>query len=175
MEYDLQVVAVTPHRLLPSAFWTLRQHFFFPTHDTLYVLVENEINTAAWWHCNFSQLTLSFVTVYCLDDFRHALDPRMASDRKGRMPLRFVVGSIHLLFFFLVFKLFSPIPIFVSVFIAAQTAVIAALSLSLSLSHRIESLAVMRLRIFSTSILSAACSVRSLRIRYDVLAIRSIQ
>ncbi|KYN11912.1 hypothetical protein ALC57_15928, partial [Trachymyrmex cornetzi] len=86
-------------------------------------------------------------------------DPRTpSSGRTGRTPPRFAIGRILLLLFFFVFK---PIPIFILAFIAAQTAVAAALSL------RVESLAVMRFRAFSASILSAACrSVRSLLCEY---------
>ncbi|KYM95550.1 hypothetical protein ALC62_13802, partial [Cyphomyrmex costatus] len=63
-------------------------------------------------------------------------DPRTpSSGRTGRIPPRFAIGSILLLFRFFVFK---PILIFVLAFIAAQTAVAAALSV------RDESLAVMR-------------------------------
>ncbi|KYM94616.1 hypothetical protein ALC62_14749, partial [Cyphomyrmex costatus] len=88
-------------------------------------------------------------------------DPRTpSSGRTGRIPPRFAIGSILLLFRFFVFK---PIPIFVLAFIAAQTAVTAALSV------RDKSLAVIRFRAISASILSAACrSVRPLLCEYAI-------
>jgi len=67
----------------------------------------------------------------------------------GNTPPRFPIGSIRFFVFFVF--VFIPIPIFVLAFIAAQTAVAAALS------PRVESLATMRLRAFLANILSATC------------------
>ena len=102
----------------------------------------------------FFQLTLrGFIIVYSFCDSCRAADQRAEDSQQrriGKIPPRFTTSSIRFFigFFFFVFK---PIPIFVLAFIAAQTAVAAALS------PRVESFAVIRFRASSASILSATC------------------
>jgi len=118
----------------------------------------------------FFQLTLChFAIIYSLGSRRPANDPRTPSSSKMAERCRVLLleesscfsssssSSSSSLFLNLFIK-----PIFVLAFIVAQTAVAAALFL------RVKSLAVMRFRAFSASILSTCRSARSLLCEYAI-------